>query len=121
MTYEELYLYVNNAYVQAYQNNLYGTEIVIKKEDYFSLLEICAEFDIRCYPFALGFNRILYDYSKDKENPKIHLSFIDGFEFVEESFLRVILEWDDFTIHRNEINLNNDNEDEEPESEDDEE
>lgn len=121
MTYEELYLYVNNAYVQAYQNNLYGTEIVIKKEDYFSLLEICAEFDIRCFPFILGFNRILYDYSKDEESPKIHLSFIDGFEFVEESFLRVILEWDDFTIHRNEINLNNDNEDEESESEDDEE
>ena len=61
MTYEELYLYVNNAYVQAYQNNLYGTEIVIKKEDYFSLLEICAEFDIRCFPFTLGFNRILYE------------------------------------------------------------
>lgn len=106
MTYEELYLYVNNAYVQAYQNDLYGTEIVIKKEDYFSLLEICAEFDIRCFPFTLGFNRILYDFSDNEKEPKIHLSFIDGFELVEESFLRVILEWDDFTIHKDEINLN---------------
>lgn len=105
MTYEELYLYVNNAYVQAYQNNLYGTEIVIKKEDYFSLLEICAEFEIRCFPFVLGFNRILYDYSENSKEPKINLSFIDGFEFVEDSFLRVILEWDDFTIYKDEINL----------------
>lgn len=35
MTYDELWLYVNNQYVNAVQNGMLGTDIVIPKEDYF--------------------------------------------------------------------------------------
>ena len=35
MTYEDLWLYVNNQYTNAMQAGMLGTDIVISKEDYF--------------------------------------------------------------------------------------
>lgn len=46
MTYEDLQLYVNNQYTNATQTGMLGTGVVISKEDYFSLLEICNKWDI---------------------------------------------------------------------------
>lgn len=37
MTYEDLWLYVNNQYTNAMQVGMLGTDVVISKEDYFSL------------------------------------------------------------------------------------
>ena len=95
MTYDELWLYVNNQYVNAAQNNLLGTDIIIPKEDYFSLLEICNEQDIRCTPFILGFNALMYDYTEDEENPEVQYSWLEGFDTIKDEYLRVILEWDE--------------------------
>ena len=95
MTYDELWLYVNNQYVNAAQNNLLGTDIIIPKEDYFSLLEICNDQDIRCTPFILGFNAVMYDYTEDEENPEVQYSWLEGFDAIEDEYLRVILEWDE--------------------------
>lgn len=95
MTYDELWLYVNNQYVNAVQNGMLGTDIVIPKEDYFSLLEICNEQDLRCTPFILGFNAVQYDYTEDEEEPEVRYSWLEGFDTIDDEYLRVILEWDE--------------------------
>ena len=77
------------------QNGMLGTDIVISKEDYFSLLEICNEQDLRCTPFILGFNAVQYDYTEDEEEPEVRYSWLEGFDAIDDEYLRVILEWDE--------------------------
>ena len=89
MTYDELWLYVNNQYVNAAQNNLLGTDIVIPKEDYFSLFEICNEQDIRCAPFILGFNAVMYDYTEDEETRQVQYSWLEGFDAIEDEYDKI--------------------------------
>lgn len=40
MTYEDLWLYVNNQYTNAMQAGMLGTDVVISKEDYFSFRDL---------------------------------------------------------------------------------
>lgn len=103
MTYDELHLYVNNQYTNAIQAGMLGTDIVISKEDYFSLLEICNEWDIRCTPVILGFNSVTYIEEDGKLNPEPHCTLLEGFQCACDDYLRVILEWDENNIRENEI------------------
>lgn len=121
MTYEELWLYVNNQYVNATQLGMLGTDIVIRKEDYFSLLEICNEQDLRCHPFILGFNTVKYDYLEDEENPEVEYAWLEGFDVIDDEYLRVILEWDEEDTNSEIIEFIWDSDEEENEEDSDEE
>lgn len=103
MTYEDLWLYVNNQYTNAMQAGMLGTDIVISKEDYFSLLEICNGWDIRCTPVILGFNSVTYIEEDGKLNPKPHCMLLEGIQAACDDYLRVILEWDENNASEDEV------------------
>lgn len=103
MTYEDLQLYVNNQYTNAMQVGMLGTDVVISKEDYFSLLEICNEWDIRCTPVILGFNSVTYIEKDGKLDPKSHCTFLEGIQSACDEYLRVILEWDEDNASEDEV------------------
>ena len=103
MTYEDLWLYVNNQYTNAMQAGMLGTDVVISKEDYFSLLEICNEWDIRCTPVILGFNSVTYIEKDGKLDLKPHCTFLEGIQSACDEYLRVILEWDEDNASEDEV------------------
>ena len=103
MTYEDLWLYVNNQYTNAMQAGMLGTDVVISKEDYFSLLEICNGWDIRCTPVILGFNSVTYIEKDGKLDPKPHCTLLEGIQSACDEYLRVILEWDEDNVSEDEI------------------
>lgn len=103
MTYEDLWLYVNNQYTNAMQAGMLGTDIVISKEDYFSLLEICNGWDIRCTPVILGFNSVTYIEENGKLNPEPHCTLLEGIQVACDDYLRVILEWDENNASEDEV------------------
>lgn len=95
MTYEDLKVYVDNQYANAIQNDMLSSEVIIEKSDYLNLLEICRDWDIRCYPLPFGLNSFLLDFTKDNDKPDLHLTLIEGFEKTSGNLLKVILEWDE--------------------------
>lgn len=103
MTYEDLWLYVNNQYTNAMQAGMLGTDIVISKEDYFSLLEICNGWDIRCTPVILGFNSVTYIEKDGKLDPEPHCMLLEGIQCACDDYLRVILEWDEDKTREDDI------------------
>ena len=103
MIYEDLWLYVNNQYTNAMQAGMLGTDAVISKEDYFSLLEICNGWDIRCTPVILGFNSVTYIEKDGKLDPKPHCTLLEGIQSACDEYLRVILEWDENNASEDEV------------------
>lgn len=85
------------------QAGMLGTDVVISKEDYFSLLEICNEWDIRCTPVILGFNSVTYIEKDGKLDPKPHCTFLEGIQNACDKYLRVILEWDEDNASEDEV------------------
>lgn len=106
---EVLFLYLVNQLTNALQNGMWSTDIVIPKEEYFYLLELCNQSNVRCYPFILGFNSVCYKYYDQEEEPEVDYCYIDGYDSDCNDYLRVILEWDE----DNKIDFISDNDDEE--------
>lgn len=92
---EILFLYLVNQLTNALQNGMRSTDIVIPKEEYFYLLELCNQSNVRCYPFILGFNSVCYKYYDQEEEPEVDYCYIDGYDSDYNDYLRVILEWDE--------------------------
>ena len=72
MDFGDLYLYIENEYVNAMQNGRQSANVVIEKADYFSLMEICNEMEIRYFPFFLGFNSVTFDFTEEKKYNSIN-------------------------------------------------
>lgn len=95
MTYEDLQVYVNNQYINAGENDMLSAEVVIEKSDYFNLLEICHDYNIKCYPFSFGFNSVIVDFTKNEKEPDVFFKWLNGFDETSDDLIRVILEWDE--------------------------
>lgn len=94
MDFGDLYLYIENEYVNSMQNGRQSANVVIEKADYFSLMEICNEMEIRYFPFFLGFNSVTFDFTEDEDDPEIEYCWLSDFDVSTNDCIRVILEWD---------------------------
>lgn len=74
MTYEDLWLYVNNQYTNAMQAGMLGTDVVISKEDYFLFWKFVTDgiYDVRQLFLALILSHILRKMENQTQNLIAH-------------------------------------------------